>query len=657
MKILQRDSTKLRDQGRNIGRNQHLQTRGRTFAKTSDTDLKLPDARLQRTWDQMSARKKQKILDKVRMQQGIAAEEVNRNSYERADTVLASEAELKDVAKSTMPSDTGLYVPPEVFMEAALKEAQAAVRNQDMKAHMSTDALLGETLQKELSKAQKEAQNEVLSDEIKLLVLDEYARFQAIKSQESAISCEEQREVVEEELLEEKSLEEDATKTYKKKDGHEKKEKRHIMRHVARFGGKQYILGTEKEAEASERKQQEVFRSAGQVPHKIKNLKKAAKAISTAIGTLVSGPVGIAFLVLIFIFIIFTAIFGTMQTQTAKAVNLSAEVEGYRGTVREVAGRYGMSEYVDLILAVMMQESGGRGLDPMQAAEGGFNTKYPHVPNGIKDPAYSIECGVQELKVAITAAGVQGNTDLTNIRIALQGYNFGPGYINWMKRHGYVAWSFENACAFAESTGWGRRSDPNSAAGPWRYGDQYYPIHVLQYYEVSSGFWGGGGEAAQVPYEERMAYLFPNGTPSSASAMSPYLTTIAVPIVNENGAHTTMNLTVHQKLANEIQQIFAEMEAIGFPIKASQTAGYNWRSMVSSGSVSHHSYGVAIDVNWNDNPYISNSLTVGNSSYQPYINRFSVTQEVIQIWKNHGFYWGGDWNSSKDYMHFSYTNH
>ena len=42
-----------------------------------------------------------------------------------------------------------------------------------------------------------------------------------------------------------------------------------------------------------------------------------------------------------------------------------------------------------------MQESGGRGLDPMQAAEGSFNTRYPHEPNGIKDPEYSIECGVQ----------------------------------------------------------------------------------------------------------------------------------------------------------------------------------------------------------------------------------------------------------------------
>ena len=45
-------------------------------------------------------------------------------------------------------------------------------------------------------------------------------------------------------------------------------------------------------------------------------------------------------------------------------------------------------------------------LDVMQAAEGGFNTRYPHVPNGITDPEYSIECGVQELKYALDKAAV-----------------------------------------------------------------------------------------------------------------------------------------------------------------------------------------------------------------------------------------------------------
>lgn len=60
----------------------------------------------------------------------------------------------------------------------------------------------------------------------------------------------------------------------------------------------------------------------------------------------------------------------------ATAVGVSDEVLAYRATIQQVAQKYGMEAYVELLMAVMMQESGGRGSDPMQAAEGGFNKKY-----------------------------------------------------------------------------------------------------------------------------------------------------------------------------------------------------------------------------------------------------------------------------------------
>jgi hypothetical protein len=103
--------------------------------------------------------------------------------------------------------------------------------------------------------------------------------------------------------------------------------------------------------------------------------------------------------------------------------NVSDAVLKYRPDVERIAAQYGMSQYVELLLAVMMQESGGRVPDVMQASEGGFNTKYPRRPNAITDPLYSIECGVQELKFALEKAGVTGPTDLDRIKLALQGYN------------------------------------------------------------------------------------------------------------------------------------------------------------------------------------------------------------------------------------------
>lgn len=146
-----------------------------------------------------------------------------------------------------------------------------------------------------------------------------------------------------------------------------------------------------------------------------------------------------------------------------------------------------MSDYVDLILALMMQESAGQGSDVMQSSEGSYNTQYPHTPNGITDVDYSITCGIQELKYSMEKAGVTSPSDLKRIELALQGYNFGAdSYFNYLKQNNITSWSAESSEAFAEkaSSGSARsESDPlYTTAGPWDYGDQYYPEHVLRYY-------------------------------------------------------------------------------------------------------------------------------------------------------------------------------
>ena len=165
---------------------------------------------------------------------------------------------------------------------------------------------------------------------------------------------------------------------------------------------------------------------------------------------------------------------------------VSAEVEAYTPLIQKYAKQYGIPEYVELIKAVMMQESGGRGLDPMQAAEGSFNTRYPHEPNGIQDPEYSIECGVQELKAALISAEVENPIDMEHIKLALQGYNFGNGYISWAKTN-YGGYSYANAVEF---------STMQAARLGWdSYGDTQYPAHVLRYYPYGRAFTSGGNQA------------------------------------------------------------------------------------------------------------------------------------------------------------------
>ena len=173
------------------------------------------------------------------------------------------------------------------------------------------------------------------------------------------------------------------------------------------------------------------------------------------------------------------AIFGS-QDESTETLPLSAEVEAYEPVIRKYAKQYGIPDYVLLIQAVMMQESGGRGNDPMQASECGYNTQYPRTPGGITDPEYSIAVGIQNLADCLQTAEAESPIDLDHIQLALQGYNFGSGYITWALQK-YGEYSRVNAIEFslkmAEQMGW------NS------YGDKQYVPHVLRYYPIGKVFY------------------------------------------------------------------------------------------------------------------------------------------------------------------------
>ena len=216
----------------------------------------------------------------------------------------------------------------------------------------------------------------------------------------------------------------------------------------------------------------------------------AVKAIIAGTKALISALIAGGWIAIVIILIVVllgcaVSLFGGGSDSTSYTP-VSAEVEAYTPLIQKYAKQYGIPEYVELIKAVMMQESGGKGSDPMQAAEGSFNKKYPHEPNGIKDPEYSIECGVQELKAALVSAEVENPIDMERIKLALQGYNFGNGYISWAKTN-YGGYSYANAVEFsamqAQRLGWEK------------YGDTQYPAHVLRYYPYGRAFTSGGNHA------------------------------------------------------------------------------------------------------------------------------------------------------------------
>lgn len=156
---------------------------------------------------------------------------------------------------------------------------------------------------------------------------------------------------------------------------------------------------------------------------------------------------------------------------TGKAKGLSSKVKSYRKLITKYAKKYGIPQYVELLLAIMQQESGGSGGDPMQASEGAGNTKYSHNPNSITDPEYSIAAGVREFRSCLKKAKCKGPTDDAGIHLALQGYNYGPGYITWALKH-YGKWTQANANEFSDNHG-------------GSYGDKQYCNHVLRYYSYN----------------------------------------------------------------------------------------------------------------------------------------------------------------------------
>lgn len=207
----------------------------------------------------------------------------------------------------------------------------------------------------------------------------------------------------------------------------------------------------------------------------LERLKKAALHTAGSAGKTLAlgGGAALALLVpLLLIFAVAGAMFG--GSVNLEKAPVSDEVKAYAGLIQACAMEQGIPEYSGLIMAVMMQESGGQGNDPMQASESSFNTKYPNTPGGISDPEYSIEVGVKAFADVLRQAGVQGIDDEERLYIALQAYNFGPGYISYaMNNGGHSAFT---ALAFSEMMA--------QQMGWTSYGDPQYVQHVLRYYEA-----------------------------------------------------------------------------------------------------------------------------------------------------------------------------
>ncbi|MEP6909398.1 MAG: M15 family metallopeptidase [Actinomycetota bacterium] len=147
------------------------------------------------------------------------------------------------------------------------------------------------------------------------------------------------------------------------------------------------------------------------------------------------------------------------------------------------------------------------------------------------------------------------------------------------------------------------------------------------------------------------------------------------------GGHVhTGSIVVNQSAVDDVVIVFRRLYAARFPIRrmrpidayggnderslaADNTSAFNCRYAVGPGARrwSAHAYGLAIDVNPVENPYLE-SGRVHPRAGRAYLNRSRVRPGMavrggvlVRSFATAGWQWGGRWQATPDYQHFSST--
>lgn len=152
-----------------------------------------------------------------------------------------------------------------------------------------------------------------------------------------------------------------------------------------------------------------------------------------------------------------------------------------------------------------------------------------------------------------------------------------------------------------------------------------------------------------------------------------------------DGEEQTGELICNQAVAQDMVEIFYELYRNDYRIERvrlideyggddtasmadNNTSCFNYRVVDGTTNLSKHAYGLAIDVNPYYNPYVVFRKNPDGSPYisppgsEVYADRskdfaYKIDENDLcyRLFTEHGFTWGGNWNSTKDYQHFQKT--
>ena len=183
------------------------------------------------------------------------------------------------------------------------------------------------------------------------------------------------------------------------------------------------------------------------------------------------GFIVLAVIMIVTLALILPAVF-RRSINRGQLVGVNSDVMQYEEAVTARCKEYHIEEFSTLMMALMQQESSGQGTDIFQCSESPFNTLYENSPGSITDVDYSIQVGVETFAYCLDMAHCKHISNLDALKIALQEYNFGNNYAEWVLNN-YGSYSEENALEFSEMM--------KAELGWETYGDPQYVEHVLQY--------------------------------------------------------------------------------------------------------------------------------------------------------------------------------
>ncbi|SDA46188.1 D-alanyl-D-alanine carboxypeptidase [Butyrivibrio sp. INlla18] len=150
--------------------------------------------------------------------------------------------------------------------------------------------------------------------------------------------------------------------------------------------------------------------------------------------------------------------------------------------------------------------------------------------------------------------------------------------------------------------------------------------------------------------------------------------------VDFDGNTQSGEMICNKAIAQDILEIFSELYDNRYQIEsiklidefdgddtasmlANNTSCFNYRVVEGTTRLSNHAKGLAIDLNPFYNPYITynkdGSTNISPEGSEAYADRnasfpYKIDENDLayKLFKEHGFTWGGNWNSVKDYQHF-----